>query len=667
MSAGIGFNGLISGLDTSAIVEALLQADRQPLTTLAKRREEIVARNDAVSTIKSSLSALQGSLTTLKLESSLNGRSVSLSGADSSAVSVTANSKATLGNYAISVERLATSTSATSSAPVGQAIDADAVIDDANFANTIQSGTFKINGVAIAVDTSVDTLNDVINRINASGADVTASIVNDAHGRPNVLQIDANTPGGAIQLGAGSDTSNFLAATRVDAAPRVGDAVTATGGLGALRTSLPLNQADLGTPIAGAGTLTVNGVEIAYDPAVDSLNDIITRINASNAGVTATYDAAGDGLTLSNRKQGATLIDLSDTGNFLAATGLDNPANQQLGQSAQFTVNGATYFSNSNTVSNAVPGLTLTLKAETASNVTASVSTDATGAIDKIKNFVEKYNEAVGQLTHRTRVEADGERGQLASDGTIRSMRDSLRRFLTSPAEGLTGNYTTFASIGLNFGAIGSAPGTTEDLKFDEAKFREALEANPTAIHDLFAAKTRGVLSAPGDVTAANGTPNEHAVSGTYQIDSDGAGNFTVTFTDENSVVHPPRNVTVTPGQSSDELIPGMTIETSESPTGASSTVAVTHRQGIIEQVDGYLKGLLGSNGIFAARQDQVGSQLAAIDDQITRQEDRIASREESLLRQFSALEVTLSRLQSQSSQLTSSLSALMFSGQGQN
>lgn len=667
MSAGIGFNGLISGLDTSAIVNALLQADRQPLTTLANRRKAIVERNDVTSTIKSRLSALQGTLTTLKLESSLNGRSVSLSGADSSAISVSANSKAALGNYAIGVQRLATSTSVASTAPLGQAIDADTVISNANFANTIQSGTFKINGVAITIDTSVDTLNDVISRINSSGAGVTASIVNDAHGRPNVLQIDANAPGGPIQLGAGSDTSNFLAATKIDASPRVGDSVTATGGLGALRTNLPLNQADLATAVAGAGTLTINGVEIGYDPAVDSLNDIITRINASSAGVTATYDAAGDGLALSNRKQGATLIDLSDTGNFLAAAGIDNPASQQLGQSAQFTVNGTTYFANSNTVSNAVPGLTLTLKAETTANVNANVVTDASGAIDKIKNFVEKYNEALGQITHHTRVAVEGDRGLLAGDGTIRSIRDNLRRFMTSPAEGLTGTYTTFASIGLNFGAIGSAPGTTDDLKFDEAKFREALEANPTAIHDLFAAKTRGVLSAPGDVTGASGTPNEHTVSGTYQIDSDGAGNFIVTFTDVNSVVYPPRNVTVTPGQSSKDLIPGMTIETSAAPTGASSTVAVTHRQGIVEHVDSYLKGLLGSNGIFAARQDQVSSRLSAIDDQIARQEVRIANREEALLRQFSTLEVTLSRLQSQSSQLTSSLSALMFSGQRRN
>jgi flagellar hook-associated protein 2 len=313
-----------------------------------------------------------------------------------------------------------------------------------------------------------------------------------------------------------------------------------------------------------------------------------------------------------------------------------------------------------------VPGLTITLKGETTSDVTAGVSVDTAGAIDKLKTFVENFNMALGQLTVATRT-TESERGLLAGDGTIRSMRDSLRRFITSPAEGLNGSLSTFASIGLTFGNIGSAVGTTTDLKLDEAKFREALEANPTAVHDLFAAKPRGVLSSVGDVTAASGTPNEYAVSGTYQIDSDVAGNFTVTFTDVNSVVYPPRQVTVTPGTSSSELVPGMTIETSAAPTGTSSTVTVTHREGIVERVDSYLKGLLGSNGVFASRQSQVDGQIKAIDDQILRQEERIASREEALQRQFSALEVTLSRLQSQSSALSSTLLSLQNSANSNN
>src|SRR5690606_41954030 len=78
--------------------------------------------------------------------------------------------------------------------------------------------------------------------------------------------------------------------------------------------------------------------------------------------------------------------------------------------------------------------------------------------------------------------------------------------------------------------------------------------------------------------------PRRSSDLGTYQIESDGAGNYTVTFTDENGVVHEPRQVTVPPGKSSTELIPGMTLTTSDVPSGATSTVVVTHREGIVDR-----------------------------------------------------------------------------------
>ena len=46
-----------------------------------------------------------------------------------------------------------------------------------------------------------------------------------------------------------------------------------------------------------AGNFSINGVSIAIDPATDSLNDIITAINTSSAGVTASYDAGSDKVT----------------------------------------------------------------------------------------------------------------------------------------------------------------------------------------------------------------------------------------------------------------------------------------------------------------------------------------------------------------------------------
>lgn len=73
-----------------------------------------------------------------------------------------------------------------------------------------------------------------------------------------------------------------------------------------------------------AGTFTVNGTSFTVDPDTQSLNDILTEINNSDAGVTATYDATTDKVSFTNSATGDTSLinfgvyDDSDTeSNFL--------------------------------------------------------------------------------------------------------------------------------------------------------------------------------------------------------------------------------------------------------------------------------------------------------------------------------------------------------------
>lgn len=69
-----------------------------------------------------------------------------------------------------------------------------------------------------------------------------------------------------------------------------------------------------------AGTLRVNGVAVAIDPAVDSLNDVVARINAANTGASASVDRAGDRLELvSDRVRTPLIVEEGSTGFFTAA------------------------------------------------------------------------------------------------------------------------------------------------------------------------------------------------------------------------------------------------------------------------------------------------------------------------------------------------------------
>ncbi len=142
----------------------------------------------------------------------------------------------------------------------------------------VVDGAFEINGVSIAVSTT-DSINDVIARINASGAGVTAAF-DAASERIRFMQ---NTPGSAPTIVLSGDTSNFFAATKLDGA-------TVLAGTDPEPDRSLASVADFSS--VASGSLLINGTAVAIDRDADSLNDVIARINAADTGATARFDSA---------------------------------------------------------------------------------------------------------------------------------------------------------------------------------------------------------------------------------------------------------------------------------------------------------------------------------------------------------------------------------------
>lgn len=196
-------------------------------------------------------------------------------------------------------------------------VDADATFDGGPAwlqEATIADGSFEINGVAIDVYAS-DSLNSVLERINAADAGVTASF-NAATSR---VVLTSTTAGGDGDIQVANDSSGFLAATHLD------DATLQAGAAGDFATSL--DQVSTLTDI-GSGTISVNGTTIAIDIGVDSLDDIRARLSA--LGVTLDYDADRERFTLHG--SGQVTLDDGDTG-FFATLGIETGEheNQTLG------------------------------------------------------------------------------------------------------------------------------------------------------------------------------------------------------------------------------------------------------------------------------------------------------------------------------------------------
>ncbi len=684
------FDGVVSGLNTSSIISKLMSLEQAPLTQLQNQQASIQTHDDAYSAIKTQVSSFQTALQKLLLNTNVNVKSATST--TTSVATATADPTATNGTYQLSVTRLATSSSVTSSvwdavnskwtsAPIGAGLDSGTpsgtLFKSAGFAITPTAGTFTINGQTVDISDTVDpgnphTLDWVIQQINKDVSNVTASITTDANGNKNGILLHS-TDGTAIQLGSGSDTSNFLTAAHLVATGNVGD-IASSVPLGTADPRATLATAHLGTALAGTGSFTINGQTISWDASKDTLNTILSKINSSSAGVTAAYDPTRDTLTITNTATGNQSVSLTnDNGGFLAAMHLmggsvAGVAQQSYGQTAQYSINGgATQYSNSNNISGIVPGVTFSLAGQGATTVT--VSQDTATTISNVQSFVSAFNSLVDLIDQDTSYNSNTKQSSvLTGDSGMQGFESQIREMLSSAASGLSGAYTTLGSLGISTGAFGAAVGSTNHLVVDTTKLTAALQSDPNAVYRVLAGDATTIINpdSNGNAQAGNwisstvGTPAA-GTYGTYRITTDSSGNLSSIFTPSgmsplkattDSIAVPP------PTSSISTLIAGVTISASALPAfGNSATDTLWFGQpGILGRLNDMLSTALGPGGVFDNEHTSATSQLQDISSQIDNVNQQLAQKQQMLQQQFTAMETALAQLNSQNGNMLASL-----------
>jgi flagellar hook-associated protein 2 len=237
-------------------------------------------------------------------------------------------------------------------------------------------------------------------------------------------------------------------------------------------------------------SINVGGTATAITiPANATLNDIRSAINSANIGVSATIINDGSGtpyrLALTSSKSGTanaiTSISSGDSAlNALVGYGGGSSGLTEVAATnAQFTVNGIPITSATNTVTDAIQGVTLNLK-NTATSATLTVERDTSGMKDAVSSFVEGYNALVSQLKSRSAYSSSSSSTSkqiLAGDGTLRLMLEQLRGILSTPATGGTRSY--LAEVGVSVQADSS-------LKLDSSKLESAMTSNFADVQNLF-------------------------------------------------------------------------------------------------------------------------------------------------------------------------------------
>ncbi|PLX71044.1 MAG: flagellar hook protein [Denitrovibrio sp.] len=275
-------------------------------------------------------------------------------------------------------------------------------LDAAGFSTTIDSnmnGTFTINDTVITIDdyTKIST-NDLLGIINSSGAGVTASYDSGT----DKFSIKSNNAGSSIiDLGAYGDTSDIIKLLKLDySSDRTFKAGSTEGNIDA---TSKLTDSGL-TAYPYTGTFSINGVSIYVDTSTESLNDVIAKVNRSGAGVTMSYDSNSDKISMvSDGIDEITVGSTGDTSNLLEALNLtsDTETAQTIGETGQraiLTVDGSTYVRESNTVSDIISGVTLTLNGTSTSAASIGITVDSDKAVEAFSKFAAHYNELMEKL-----------------------------------------------------------------------------------------------------------------------------------------------------------------------------------------------------------------------------------------------------------------------------
>lgn len=501
-------SGLASGIDFGALADAILNLEREPIRQLEARKTALAGKKALFNEIIASLQSLRTATQTLGKPNSL--KFASFTSGDTAKFTATGSATAAIGSYQVNIQQLATATRVTSGFATQLGISASAnlgaALNDsaANLGTTFTSGYFTINGTQVSVDAEVDTVQDLIDRINTDVAGVTASY--DA--ATDRLKLSSAA---SITVGSADDTADFLKKAGLTNSPAETEGADqvrwSTHRLGRLNTTVALADTSLGTALSGTGTFRLNGVDIDYDASVDSLNEVISRINTKVSTVVASYDAQTDRILLVAKSTGSLGISRADsTGNFLSAAGLldsggDSAASVSLGQNAKLTIpgfnNDQPIYSTTNTVTGAIPGVTLELKAATSEAVSLTVARDGSDLKSKLQSFVQKYNEAIGlvhgRLTEEPVKDATSETlqrvGALRGDTLLSRLKSSLSTAIITPVDGLPSGLHRLGNLGIG---ISSSDYKTGTLSFDEAKFDELFETNFEAAYDILFDDTDG-------------------------------------------------------------------------------------------------------------------------------------------------------------------------------
>ncbi len=272
----------------------------------------------------------------------------------------------------------------------------------------------------------------------------------------------------------------------------------------------------------GTGTLQLSLGGTSFTVAIDSSDDTVAGIAAAinsatgNPGIEASVVTGTDGahLVLTSTLTGASnTIQVAETdgGDGLSAltySSSDPTTNYteapgSTPQDAEFSIAGVSYTSASNTVTDALSGVTLNLLAPTTSSATLTVATNTATIESNIEAFVSAYNTLQSSLSSLGSYDSSTDTaGAMLGNPLLLGIQNEISSALYSVVDTGSSTYNSLASIGITTNSDGS-------LSVNDSTLSAALSSDYSAVSQLFSSTSGVAASLNTQITAdlASGGP----------------------------------------------------------------------------------------------------------------------------------------------------------------
>jgi len=466
--------GLVSGLNTTEIIDALISVERKPAVLLEERQAEITKELTAFKALSAKILAVQTAVGSLATARALNEASISIS--DEDLLSATADGTVTGGSYTLNILSLARNHQIASQ---GFSDATQAVFGT----GTITLALGSRSATTIEITEGENSLVEIKNAINEADVGVTASIINDGTasnpyrlvltgeetGQRNKIVVTSSLTGGQNFDFATASFDNPEAEFSEDATARVALGATAAF-TGSVNKTYTFTVGGNGAQTVGQGNIALNWT--------DGITEGTVIVSQADTEITGP-----DGLKLTFTDGSLVAGDTFEVSTFAPLLQQASDARVSIG-SADGDGSPIVIRSTTNTIEEAIPGLTLNLKGITTAEtgpVTLQTGVDTSAIREKIETFLGAYNDALEYISDLGKYDAESQAaGILMGDSTLQTIESRMRNAIGATVAGLDQSLNALSAIGIRTDSTGRLT-----IK-DSGKLTAALNDDYDAVIKLF-------------------------------------------------------------------------------------------------------------------------------------------------------------------------------------